>query len=54
MPSCTSSGMPETSVVTTGVAHAMASTSTLGMPSRSPSSTTRQARLNTVARRYSS
>ena len=54
MPSCTSSGMPETRVVTTGVAQAMASTSTFGMPSRSPSSTTRHARLNTDARRYSS
>src|SRR5437879_5139894 len=53
-PSTTSSGIPETPVVTTGRPHAIASTSTFGMPSRSPSSATRQGRQKTVARRYSS
>ena len=49
----TTSGMPDTVVDTTGSPAAIASTSTLGMPSRSPSSSTRQASTNIDERRYS-
>ena len=45
--------MPHTRVDTTGNPVAIASTSTFGMPSRSPSSSTRQASAKAVERRYS-
>ncbi len=50
MPSSISSGIPEMRVDTTGTPMAMASASTFGMPSRSPSVVTRGASTNTSAR----